>query len=57
MFRKAIEIIKIITSILLMTAGLILMLRFLDGRLIIGACLMISGIIMWVFLLKGELER
>jgi len=57
MLRKAIEISKIVTAILLMTCGLILMLRYLDGRLIIGAVLMISGIIMWVVLLKGELER
>lgn len=52
MYKKAKEIFQIISAIVLMFAGLALMLRFLNGLLIIGAVLMAIGITIWSFLLR-----
>jgi hypothetical protein len=52
MKKITIEIIKIISATLLMACGLILILTYLDGRLIIGLIAMAAGSLMWTLILR-----
>jgi hypothetical protein len=52
MKKISIEIIQITGAILLTLAGLALTLTYLDGRLLVGLVLMISGIALWIVILR-----
>jgi hypothetical protein len=52
MKKISIEIIQITGAILLTLAGLALTLTYLDGRLLVGLVLMISGIALWIVVLR-----
>ena len=47
------EILQIILAIILMVSGLILILRYMDGRLLIGLLLMAIGALIFTVFARG----
>jgi len=50
------EILMIVLAIMFMLSGLILILRFLDGRFLIGCALMAIGALLWTVIIRKAIE-
>lgn len=50
------EILMIVLATMFMLAGLALILRFLDGRFLIGCALMAAGALFWTIIIRKAIE-
>jgi len=50
------EILMVVLATMFMLSGLILILRFLDGRLLIGCGLMAAGALLWSIIIRKAVE-